>query len=281
MGFLTSIGKMFGGSAPEQRRNAATGPSESDGNAAAVATIDQATALRERIARETAPPRQRRRAPGDSAVRSEAASPVEAEAKPAASQEPAHEMAPTPRTKQELFEDLQRNYRDVVDLVRKVDAHLDRNEQRAQEMATIARRIDETLPALQSFPEQVREQLDRLNTEVVTAIRETSSRSDARAGEIQKTLTTIGGRIESTSESHAQLVTTMAGFRQTLGDLATSSDRTSSTLESIDSRRQEREDELTKMLIASRRWSVTTLAVTLLGVSVAAAIAIVALVINA
>ena len=260
MGFLTSIGKVFSASDTQRRaRPASSGrpkaPEAPNPDASGAAVLDQATALRERMQREEPKP-----------VAAPAA--IVEEAKPA--------QAPL-KNKQELFDELQRNYRDVVDLVKKVDAHLDRNEQRSQEMLSIAQRIDQALPSIERYPEVAREQIDELKSEVVTAIESSTARGEARGAQLQKTLTTIGERIDSTSASHTQLVATMAGFRETLGELATHSSRTSEVLESIDTRRQEREDELTKMLIASRRWSVTTLAVTLLGVSGAMAIAIIAL----
>jgi len=285
MGFLSSIGKMFG-SAPNEQRSK---PTPSNGHAPSLAAtgvgvMDQASTLRDRVHRDTAAePKQRRRRPQTGATTSDEPVVIEPERPHDApdARDTTETAITAPRNKQELFEELQRNYRDVVELVRKVDAHLDRNEQRSQEMASIARRIDETLPALQQFPEQVKQQLDALNTEVVSAIRESTEKGEARSEAVQKSLATIGSRIESTSESHAQLVTTMAGFRETLGDLATSSSRTSDVLQSIDTRRQEREDELTKMLVASRRWSVTTLAVAIIGVAAAMSVAIVALVIGA
>jgi hypothetical protein len=185
---------------------------------------------------------------------------------------------PAPRNKQELFEELQQNYREVVDLVRKVDAHLDRNEQRGQEMVSIARRIDDTIPILQKFPEQMQEQMRELNREVVAAIKATSDRGDERSRQINSALQQIGGRIQKTGETQGQLVTTMAGFRETLGDIAKSSSRTSTVLEDIDTRRQEREDELTKMLVASRRWSVAAMAVAVIVGASALAVGTVAIV---
>ncbi|GAB4552356.1 MAG: hypothetical protein Tsb0013_14620 [Phycisphaerales bacterium] len=279
MGFLSSIGKMFSASDPQRRakpspngrRTASPARTGTEPEGGGVAVLDQATALREHVERE-----ERRRAQEQASTSEAPTASVEVESVP----EQEASIAP-PRNKQELFEELQRNYRDVVDLVKKVDAHLDRNERRAQEMLSIAQRIDETLPTIEQFPGMVRQQLDELKTEVVGAIEASSAKGDARGAQLQQTLSTIGERIDSTSASHTQLVATMAGFRETLGELAHHSSRTSEVLESIDTRRQQREDELTKMLIASRRWSVVTLAVTLLGVSAATAIAIVALVMRA
>ena len=272
MGFLSSIGKMFGGAEAHSRPNQSRAKMSSNGqhtpkaDAGGVAVLDQATTLRERMQREL------RESPAEHQTARNAETTEEIEAPETEAIE-----KPVPRNKQELFEELQRNYRDVVDLVKKVDAHLDRNEQRSQQMLSIAERIDRTLPTIEAFPDVVREQMADLKTEIVSAIEASTSKGDARAAQLQSTLSTIGERIDSTSASHTQLVATMAGFRETLGELANNSSRTSEVLESIDTRRQEREDELTKMLIASRRWSVTTLAVTRLGVSGAMAGAIIAL----
>lgn len=265
MGFLSSIGKMFGSGTSERRERAPIGGAPTPGGG--VGVIDQATPLREQIHAEQPRPSRRERVSETPVV----VEPDMGVPEPTPS---------APKNKQELFEELQKNYRDVVDLVKKVDAHLDRNEVRAEEMVSIARRIDETLPALSAFPEEIRSQLDELRREVVGAITTSSQRSDARADEANQALGAISERIDATGRAHTQLVSTMAGFRETLGELATSSARTSDVLQSIDTRRQQREDELTRMLVASRRWSVVTLSVTLVGVSAAVAVAIIALVVN-
>lgn len=275
MGFMSSIGKMFSGAPKEARRNASGvyhSGSDAAGTAVAEAPVDQATMLRERLAQDRA------------------TQPISApkEARAEASDVTEHGLiertgkveAPTPRNKQELFEELQKNYREVVDLVRKVDNHLDRNDKRASEMLDIARRVDQALPALAEFPSEMRTHLAELREGVTAAIHEHGTRSDERAARINGVLESVEKKIAASGASQAQLVTTMAGFRETLGDLADSSSRTSTVLEDIDHRRMEREDELTKMLVASRRWSVAAMALAIVIGSVALAVGVVALVVN-
>lgn len=272
MGFISSIGKMFAGAPKQARRNPTGSFAGEPQSATATAPVDQATTLRERLSEdrlddlygEQQTPREGRPEMSDPGATDRALRP-----------EPA-----SPRNKQELLEELQQNYREVVDLVRKVDDHLDRNEQRAGEMLAIARRVDQALPALTEFPAEMRAHLGELREGVTTAIREHGNKGDERAQRINAVLETVEKKIAASGASQAQLVTTMAGFRETLGELADSSSRTSTVLEDIDHRRMEREDELTKMLVASRRWSVAAMALAIVIGSVALAVGVVALVVN-
>ncbi|MEO1130385.1 MAG: hypothetical protein AAFX05_11865 [Planctomycetota bacterium] len=184
---------------------------------------------------------------------------------------------PPAKSKQQVVEELQRNYREVVGLVRKVDAHLDRDEQRAQELMAIAHRFDEALPMVASLPETMRTELRSLRDEVTQAIRDASSADELRADRLEALLGKIGMDVERTGEEQLQLVETMAGFRESLGDISRSTARSGEVLESIDRRRAEREDELTRMLVASRTWIIVALLSSIGMAVVAVSIAVIAL----
>jgi hypothetical protein len=202
---------------------------------------------------------------------------AEPKPQPAAAPAAVAVASPPAKSKQQVVEELQRNYREVVGLVRKVDAHLDRDEERAQELMAIAQRFDEALPMIASLPETMRTELRSLRDEVTQAIRDASSADEVRADRLEALLGKIGMDVERTGEEQLQLVETMAGFRESLGDISRSTARSGEVLESIDRRRAEREDELTRMLVASRTWIIVALLSSIGMAVVAVSIAVIAL----
>jgi uncharacterized phage infection (PIP) family protein YhgE len=183
-----------------------------------------------------------------------------------------------PRNKQELLEELQKNYREVVELVRKVDVHLDRDETRSQEFVSIARRVDETLPSLENAPERLNDAIQTLSERVTDAIRNASSIGDKRVARLEQALTRISDTIDAQGAAQHELTHTMASFRETLGDIAATSERTGSVLEHIEKRQAERESETARLLSSSRNWLLASLAISVGVASAAMAIAIVAMV---
>ena len=184
------------------------------------------------------------------------------------------DLAPPPRTKQELFEDLQKNYREAVELIRKVDGHLDRDETRAEQLMTIARRVDDTLPSLERTPEH----LARLGEQIVEAIRASAAADEKRVARIEDGLGRIVSTLERSSGAQVELTATMAAFRETLTDIDHSNRRSAQALESMDHRRAAREDEIARMLATSKVWMLVALILSVAMGTVAMAIAIVSMV---
>jgi hypothetical protein len=184
------------------------------------------------------------------------------------------DLAPPPRTKQELFEDLQRNYREAVELIRKVDGHLDRDESRGEQLMTIARRIDDTLPSVERTPEH----LAKLGEQIVEAIRTSAVSDEKRIARVEEGLGRIVSTLERSSTAQVELTATMAAFRETLADIDRSNRRSAQALESMDHRRAEREDEIARMLATSKVWMLVALILSVAMGTVAMAIAIVSLV---
>ena len=125
------------------------------------------------------------------------------------------------RNKQELFDELQRNYRDLVALVRKVDSHLDTQTERSKSLAEIAERFDRTLPAIERLGETP-DKLDELRAEINTIVKQTRADADQRAARIEKVVSGVVERLEAQARDQHQLVSTMAEFRETIGELSSS-----------------------------------------------------------
>lgn len=199
-------------------------------------------------------------------------------ASPAAKEQPGEDASPVPRSRQELVEELSRNYREVVSLIRKVDTHLDEQRERSDALLAIAHRIDEALPSMIETPRVLRESIDTLRAETTQAIREASSGQTARLDRVHESLDVVATEVVKSGDAQSRLIHTMAEFRETLTDIGRSSDRTSEVLHSIDERRAEREDQLTRMLATSRAWMVAGLAVSVGLAIIAVSIAVVSLV---
>ncbi len=184
------------------------------------------------------------------------------------------EVAPPPRNRQELFEDLQKNYREAVELIRKVDGHLDRDESRAERFLGIANRIDESLPAMERVPDQI----TRIGGEIVEAVRAGTAADDKRLARLETSLERIVSNLDRSSSAQAELTSTMASFRETLADIERANRRASEALCSMEERRAEREEEMASMLSTSKTWLLVALALCVGMGTVAMAISVVAIV---
>lgn len=189
--------------------------------------------------------------------------------------ESAESKLATPRNRQEMLEELTQNYREVVSLVRKVDSHLDEQRERSDALLVIAQRIDEALPVLTEAPRALKDSIETLREETTRAIRESGEGQASRLDRVHQSLEVVAEEVVKSGDAQGRLIHTMAEFRETLSDIGRSSDRTSDVLQSIDERRAEREEQLTRMLATSRTWMVAGLAASLGLAVIAVSVAVV------
>lgn len=189
-----------------------------------------------------------------------------------------------PRNKQELIAELQRNYAEVLELVRKVDLHLDTQQQRSARLVEIAERIPEAVTALSDIRAQ--------NSEFLVAVRElteTSRQGDERVeaavnrlGEVGdrqiQSIAGIGEHLEASARTEQELVGAVREFHGTLGEMTESSSRVGETLENMHRSAETREQELIDLLVASRRSSMLAIVFCGLVAVVAVVIAVIAMV---
>jgi len=177
---------------------------------------------------------------------------------------------PAPKSKAELLSELQKNYAEVMELIRKVSTHLDEQSERSERLLAIAERIPEAIDALPELRTQ--------NAEILVALRDAAEAARARDERAATTLDRLGDRLEEARESDRVLVGTMAEFRGTLREMADSSERTGATLSEMNQRNAAREQELTNILQLTRRWITiaTVVGVVLVMVATAAIIIMVA-----
>ncbi len=147
------------------------------------------------------------------------------------------------RNKQELFDELQRNYRDLVSLVRKVDNHLDEQTNRSERMAVIAERLDRTIPAIEALGETPAK-LDELRADIERLVNDSQLAADRRVETMERAVGAIAERLDRQHEQQQQLVGTMAQFRETMAEVAQTNADTGSTLKSLSDSIARRDGEL-------------------------------------
>lgn len=158
------------------------------------------------------------------------------------SREPMPEIKP-PRSRQELIAELQRNYQEVLGIVRKVDSHLDEQGQRSGRLAEIAERF----PAAADDLSQMRKRQEAVH-EVLDSVALSLRERDLALTENQRAtldrLEEIRGLMAESSESERQLVGSLVEFRDMMGGMSAATERLSEAVERIEARETERVKEV-------------------------------------
>lgn len=179
----------------------------------------------------------------------------------------------TPRNKQELVEELQKSYAEVVTLIRKVDGHLDSQDKRSERLLTIA----ETLPAaLEDISEvrrqhaQLAEAIDRLTQ----ATREGTTKSESSRAAQLETLGEVRTLLQSAGDHERRVADSLDEFKGSIVQVATSTDKLGAVLEGMDSRQQRRENDLRQAIESGQKWMATAvvLGIVCLGIVVVAGV---------
>lgn len=177
------------------------------------------------------------------------------------------------KSRQELMDDLEKSYREVVELVRKVDAHLDKADQRAERMGELA---DQLLRAVENLPsrehdEQARQRQIELLSQMV---------EEQRAGvdRLDNTLARLGVQAEVAGQSHEQLVMTMAEFRETMCDVSRASGRSAQAIEASTEQKRQADERLARAIVGNQRWMIGILAASMVLAAGALVLAVIAVV---
>lgn len=140
-----------------------------------------------------------------------------------------------PRNRQELIEELRKNYADVIDLVRKVNAHLDDQGRRQAELDARGERVLEvtqtvarTLAAIHEQQVTLARVLERLESgqmAVVEAIREQTRLERERGERLGSTLDGVRSLVEDTRRSTDATASAIAGVGEQLGQVGGATQR--------------------------------------------------------
>ncbi len=172
-----------------------------------------------------------------------------------------------PKSKQELLAEIQRNYQEVLELVRKVDGHLDESSERSQKLFDLAERVPEgmsTIVELKNQNEAVTHAIERI-TEVVAS-------TEGHASSTVEELRAIATRFDEASQRGEALAGAVGEFREILGSVANNSSHLNSVMENIQREASSREERLVTLIEREQRWMI--FALSLCGISVAVAMVI-------
>jgi methyl-accepting chemotaxis protein len=191
-----------------------------------------------------------------------------------------------PRNRQELIKELQKNYTEVVGLVRKVDDHLDTQTHRSERLLELAERSARNMDALPELVEQNKRVADALN-DLIELTRDARTRSDAAADRLNKTaiqqlesgqrqtaaLQTMQATLHRSGEAEQEMARSIGGFNETLSEMSSSTRDLGDTIGQLRETDAEREAELAKLVSSGQKWLVA--AVVLCGLMAVVAVALV------
>ncbi len=168
-------------------------------------------------------------------------------------------LPPAPQNRRELMEELQKNYREVVSLVRKVNTHLDRVETRSTRLMDIADRLE---PALDRIADEFRTHGEdalaahrEMSAEIVQTIQRHLDAGRQGHHQLIQAVENIGEQMSVTANAQGQLVTTMAHFRQSMNEIAASNQHAGHVLESLRDASRDRDEALASVIRSSFRWN--------------------------
>ncbi|MEM7628405.1 MAG: hypothetical protein AAF995_01465 [Planctomycetota bacterium] len=125
-------------------------------------------------------------------------------------------------SRKEVVAELQKNYTEVLEIVRKVDQHLDRQEERARELMTLAERTAKAVESLPAMREQG-EQLNRAVTDLTKAAAEQHAGvcdgQERIAQSVIEQTGTLRGQTEAIGSLHESVRETVGGMTQATGRL--------------------------------------------------------------
>ena len=174
-----------------------------------------------------------------------------------------------PRNRQELVKELQKNYTEVLGLVRKVDDHLDTQSHRSERLRELAERSARNMDAIPELVEQNRRVADALG-DLIELTRDARTRNDAAVDRLNKTaieqleagqrqtaaLQSMQSAIHRSGEAEAEMARSIGGFNETLTDMSAATRDLGDTISQLRETDAEREAELAKLVSSGQKWLV-------------------------
>ncbi len=186
---------------------------------------------------------------------------------------PAPASPPAPRNKQELLTELRKNYSEMVDLIRKVDGHLDEQDARSARMLEIA----EGIPGALAVVPELRDRMDELNTSIrqlAETVQATGTRSDEFSAAQVDAIREVRTILERSGEVEEGIATSLEEFNTTLVGMNGATSDLSKAMRTIQERQDARDDKLVEALAGSQRWMAWIVGLCAVGVVAAILIAV-------
>ncbi len=152
----------------------------------------------------------------------------------------------------EAMAELQRNYNEVITLVRKVDSHLDKADMRSQRLVDLAERTAaslEALPALRDQQSELNETVGRL----LEATRESQTRHEATLQRQTAAFEDMHRMVEHAEHGQERLSGALDQFSGSMGTMGDATGRLGDALASLRQTDLDREAELARMVARSNR----------------------------
>ena len=186
-------------------------------------------------------------------------------------------LAPRPvRNKQELVAELQRNYAEVLELVRKFDQHLDARARREEELTRLveaATKSASVLPELRDEQIKLREAMG----ELIAVTRDGVERNEAMGEAQREAIERAANLLEGTAEREGEVADALEGVRDSMGRFVGVNETLAKTLEECRASQEQRQDEFATALKKSQSLAVTAVAISAAMVVVAVVMALVVL----
>jgi len=176
------------------------------------------------------------------------------------------------KAKQELITEIQKNYKEVLELVRRVQTHLDEQEDRSARLMEIMERLPD---ALDRIPEH-REQTERLITAVETLGETTGANRDISQQSLRE-LVKANEQLAQTARAENELVTTMSDFKDAAQGIADQNDRTASAVRHLADSSTKRDQRLEEAIADGRKWLIVGVVATASAAAIALILAAIAL----
>lgn len=186
-----------------------------------------------------------------------------------------------PKNKQELLEELQRNYHEMVGLIRKFDTHLDQASSRSERIAQVAEQYAELGPKISALPDRMADRVAEGMQAVGTDLRQTIEQQGGASREllerIESAILQVGSDIERSASQQAQLVETMTEFREGLSEVSRSTTAVTNAVRDVEQHASGRDKAMIQQIKSTRQWLIgLTIGVAIIAIA-AVVISIIAL----
>lgn len=165
------------------------------------------------------------------------------------------QLAPAPRNRNELFQELQKNYNEVLSLVRKVDHHLDQQQHRQVRLLEIAEQTHKQMSVLTDLRDQNARAADAI-TELTAVTKAGQKSTDNRLGEQTRVLGDMKSVIQATAEHEKEISHSLDAFRNSMGGMADATGRLGEALAGMRAADVEREEQIAKMITRQQRFMI-------------------------
>lgn len=163
------------------------------------------------------------------------------------------------KSRQELVNELKKNYSEVLEIVRKVDDHLDQTARRSDQMIEIAkdsaeqnRRMAEAMLQLVEMTRSGQEHAgtvsDRMTKTALQQLEATQQQTTA--------ISKMQSAIHNSGEAERELAESVRGFTGELSGVSKATDNLGSAITAMRETDAEREKELATLVASSQRWLV-------------------------